>query len=115
MSRVRASSPAPTYSMTHWTNSKKRERRQYWQDTYKRKKGCQECGYNKHPRALSFDHIDPATKHPITKNGKGSTRAGGMWQLLNPKYSVKTLINEWRKCRVLCFNCHMEKKYHYVK
>ena len=99
------------------TQSWRRERRQHWQDWYKVKKGCAICGYNKHPRALSFDHLDPSQKHELTKNGGAGTKtkAGGMWQLIHPHIPLRTLINEWRKCRILCMNCHMEEKYHYVK
>lgn len=52
------------------------------------------CGYNQHPQALSFDHIDPKTKHE-----KYSSR-----QLT--KWGIKTLLEELKKCRVLCHNCH---------
>jgi ribosomal protein L32 len=90
-----------------------RQRRYHWQDKYKMTKGCEICGYAKHPRALSFDHLDPKTKNVMIKNGgQGTkTRAGGMWQLTNPSIPISTLISEWRKCRVLCMNCHMEQRY----
>ena len=93
-----------------------KKRRQHWQDLYKMKRGCASCGYNKHPRALSFDHIDPSTKHPLVKNGGDGTKtkAGGMWQLIFPHVPLKTMIAEWRKCKIKCMNCHMEEKYHYV-
>ena len=96
-----------------WT----RQRRQHWQDWYKKKKGCEICGYNKHPRALSFDHINPSDKNPLVKNGgEGTkTKAGGMWQLLHAHVPLRVMMDEWRKCRILCMNCHMEQKYHYVK
>ena len=97
--------------VSDWSKKKKQERRQHWSDLYKVHKGCEICGYNKHPRALSFDHIAPKDKHPIVKNGKGKTNGGGMWQLTNPDYSIKEMVNEWRKCRVLCMNCHMEERY----
>ena len=90
----------------------KRQRRQHWQDWYKIKKGCELCGYNKHPRALCFDHIDPSEKHPLTKNGHHkSMKTGGMWQLTHPDIPLKTMVDEWRKCRILCSNCHMEQTY----
>lgn len=99
------------------TNAWIMSRRQHWQDWYKVKKGCAVCGYNKHPRALSFDHLDPTTKNELTKNGgKGTkTKAGGMWQLTHAHVPLRTMIDEWRKCRILCMNCHMEHKYHYIK
>lgn len=89
-----------------------RKRRQHWSDYWKVKNGCAICGYNKHPRALCFDHIDPTTKHPLTKNGQHETmHTGGMWQLTNPKIPLKVMTEEWRKCRILCHNCHMELTY----
>ena len=99
------------------TQSWIRKRRYHWQDKYKMNKGCEICGYKKHPRALSFDHLDPAQKNPLVKNGGAGTetKAGGMWQFTNPKLPVSLMIAEWRKCRILCMNCHMEQKYHYVK
>ena len=58
----------------------------------KQSKGCEVCGYNEHPAALHFDHIDPATK---TLTISSSTT-----------YSWKRLEAEVAKCRVLCANCH---------
>ncbi len=86
----------------------KQERRQRWSDWWKLKNGCAVCGYRKHPRALSYDHLDSSTKHPATASG---SRAGGMFQLTHPKYPLRVMVNEWRKCRILCMNCHMEDKY----
>ena len=94
------------------TKSWQRKRRQYWQDWYKMRKGCEFCGYNKHPRALCFDHINPETKNILTKNGNvDRMRSGGMWQLTNPNVPLRVMIDEWRKCRILCSNCHMEHSY----
>uniref|UniRef100_A0AAU6VZP3 HNH endonuclease n=1 Tax=Pseudomonas phage Lyrsu03 TaxID=3138537 RepID=A0AAU6VZP3_9VIRU len=61
-------------------------------NTYKVTMGCEECGYNEHPAALTFDHIDPNTKaftpaHAVTRS----------WEALE---------EELGKCRVLCANCH---------
>ncbi len=90
-----------------------RERRMYWSDVWKMKNGCQICGYNKHPKALSYDHLVPEDKNPIVKNGAEGikTRGGGMWQLTNPNIPLREMIDEWRKCRILCMNCHMEQRY----
>jgi len=97
-----------------WSNAQKQKRRLYWQDVWKLHCGCALCGYNKHPKALSFDHVNHAQKHRLVKNGTGKTRAGGMWQLTNPKNAtIAEMVAEWRKCRVLCMNCHMEQKYSY--
>ena len=72
---------------------KHEERRQYLNE-YKLDRGCEFCGYKKHPQALVFDHIDPDTKHP-KYSSKQLTRWG-----------PTTLQEELDKCRVLCANCH---------
>ena len=54
--------------------------------------GCQICGYKEHPAALTFDHIDPASK-ALELSNYGN-------------HSWSKLIDEINKCRVLCANCH---------
>ena len=54
--------------------------------------GCQLCGYKEHACALQFDHIEPKKKLRMISPMQG--------------YSMKSLKNEMRKCRVLCANCH---------
>jgi hypothetical protein len=54
--------------------------------------GCESCGFNYHPQALTFDHIDPDTKaFNIANFGE---------------HSWKDILEETQKCRVLCANCH---------
>jgi len=71
-------------------------------DTIKTTAGCQTCGYNTDPRALQFDHINPATKY--------RTRSGKLVHLADmvkgDRYSLRTILAEIAKCRVLCANCH---------
>lgn len=69
-----------------------RDTRREFLDIIKLEEGCQICGYNEHPRALQFDHINPAEKL--------FTIAG----LLT--CSMDKLLTELEKCRVLCANCH---------
>jgi hypothetical protein len=52
--------------------------------------GCADCGYNKHPHALDFDHLD---------NKKFSIATS-----LSRK--VETILEEIEKCEVVCANCH---------
>ena len=60
--------------------------------TIKLLKGCEICGFNGSPQALTFDHIDPETKEiPIADYSQ---------------HSWKKLLTEITKCRVLCANCH---------
>jgi len=81
--------------------------RQKQVDAYKLSVGCELCGYNKHPSALCFDHLEE--KHDACRSG---SRPGGMYQLYNAKYDISILMDEIKKCRVLCHNCHMENTYH---
>lgn len=57
---------------------------------------CQVCGYNKTTNALEFHHINPEEK----EMGFGDTRAN------NVKWSL--LVEELKKCILLCSNCHKE-------
>ena len=67
-------------------------RRRNHLNNYQIKKGCIDCGYNKHPAALTWDHIDPSTKtYPVNQ------------MLLS---NLKKLFKEIRKCVVRCENCH---------
>lgn len=54
--------------------------------------GCVDCGYDKHPAALDFDHLPGATK----------VRAVGHLYM----QSLKVLFEEINKCEVVCSNCH---------
>lgn len=67
---------------------------------YKVIKGCAECGFNAHPAALQFAHIDEATKYRV--NGKPVQPSN-----MVHRYSWTTVKAEIAKCRVLCANCHM--------
>jgi len=58
-------------------------------------KGCQECGYNKHPVALDLAHVDRESK-TCMKNGSA----------INFYWSRSRLKLEMRKTMVLCACCH---------
>lgn len=64
-------------------------------DAIKLKSGCIDCGYNKAPEALQFDHIDPPTKNL----GVGQASMAGL----------KRLMAEIDKCVIRCANCHAIK------
>ena len=78
------------------------ERVKKWRETTKQRMvesmggECQCCGYNNCAKALAFHHIDPTQKDI----GFGDTRA-------NPKSWAK-LIEELKKCILVCHNCHSE-------
>lgn len=55
---------------------------------------CVICGYDRHPGALQFHHLDPATKSFTIRNG--DTR------------SLERMRRESAKCVLLCANCHAE-------
>jgi transposase-like protein len=56
---------------------------------------CAICGYARHPAALQFHHVDPATKS-FGLGVRGITR------------SLAALREEAAKCVLLCANCHAE-------
>ena len=85
------SMPPKKRNHDHKTRLKKIRRR--WLNIYKVRKGCSLCGYNENSAALQFDHLDPSTKVRDVSN------------MITLK--LKRLMDEVRKCRVLCANCHM--------
>ena len=76
-------------------------------DRIKMEAGCEICGYKKHPASLTFDHLKPEEKYR-TKSGK-LVHLSDM--IKGNRYSLRTVLEEIAKCRVLCFNCHMETTY----
>lgn len=83
--------------------SYKRKRRMV-QD-YKASVGCEECGESD-SRALDLHHVDPSTKHaslsPVYRENGKPRRGGNTWSSMR----WDELVEELRKCRVLCANCH---------
>jgi hypothetical protein len=56
---------------------------------------CCICGYDRHPAALEFHHLDPTLKRlNVSASGVG--------------LALETLRDEARKCVLLCSNCHAE-------
>ena len=69
-----------------------RAQRRQWLDELKLAIGCADCGYNLHPAALHFDHLDGATKvNRIAQMTFGAE---------------ERLLAEIAKCEVVCANCH---------
>jgi transposase len=56
---------------------------------------CVLCGYDRHPGALHFHHLDP-TQRRYTLSRAGHTR------------SFAEALDEAKKCVLLCANCHAE-------
>lgn len=73
-------------------------------NSYKLKKGCADCGYDKHPKALCFDHIDQSEKSEDV-----SVYLYDYKKRRQKKYKApirKAIFQEIRKCQILCANCH---------
>lgn len=62
----------------------------------KMRSGCVDCGYNKHPHALQFDHLPQYEK------------SFGIAREVTHK-SLDKLLEEAAKCEVRCANCHAIK------
>lgn len=98
------------YNEANKETKHKRERQRYVDsrtkvDAIKLAVGCKECGYNAHPSALEFNHIDPSTKlYTISQAMK------------RPWSDIEAEI---AKCEVLCANCHrihtVTNKHHAVR
>lgn len=69
-------------------------------DRLKVETGCVDCGYNRHPAALHFDHIDPATKRRELGWHKDYARLTSKAKL------ARHLEHLRRYCEVRCANCH---------
>ena len=81
-------------------------------DQIKLESGCVKCGYNKNPKALEFNHIDPSNKYR-DRNGKTvdisrMAIASGKNSAEKSRYAIKTILKEIEKCEILCANCHRE-------
>jgi hypothetical protein len=68
-----------------------------WLQEYKLARGCGDCGYNKHPVALEFDHLP------------GHEKVRGLSRMLIS--GRERLLAEIAKCDVVCANCHAIRTY----
>lgn len=66
------------------------EKRRAWMQDEKLRRGCIDCGYNEHPAALDFDHIEGEKRFAVSKVSR----------------SLEALKAEIAKCVVRCANCH---------
>jgi len=60
---------------------------------------CQCCGYDKNLSALTFHHMNPDDKL-FTLDTRKMTNT-----------NMDSLQREVNKCKLVCFNCHMEEHY----
>jgi hypothetical protein len=63
---------------------------------FKKTLKCSKCGYDKCPDAIDFHHIDSSVKEN---------------NISNLRESWEKLMEEIKKCVVLCSNCHRELHY----
>lgn len=71
----------------------KTRNRDYFNE-YKINHGCCKCGYKSNAVALDFHHIDTYTKD------------ANIARLINSSWSIEKILQEVKKCVVICANCH---------
>lgn len=76
------------------TNKKIRARNRKIINEIKVKSGCSRCGWNEHPSALEYHHLDPSAKKLAVA------------RFVNFSYGIETILQEIDKCTLLCANCH---------
>lgn len=84
-----------------WTKLRKKRRKELsvWFAEYKQTLKCKRCPET-HPACLDFHHKDGSTKENTVSN------------LVISGASKETILNEIKKCDVLCANCH--RKHHFA-
>ena len=79
---------------------KRYEHRSRLIDDYKLERGCVDCGWRLHPRALEFDHLP------------GSVKVANIASMISrTQYSIEQIRAEMAKCEVVCANCHRIRTY----
>jgi hypothetical protein len=73
-----------------------RDETQAWVDAVKMERGCVDCGYRLHPRALDFDHV-------------AGVKVASVSRLVFALASRARIDTEIAKCVVRCANCHRVK------
>jgi hypothetical protein len=68
-----------------------------WIRAIKMESGCVVCGYNEHPAALEFDHLEGFVKSFSIAEKMGSSR--------------ELLRAEMAKCEIVCSVCHAVRTY----
>ena len=82
---------------------------------YKLSKGCKDCGYAEHPKALCFDHVVREDKTELLDASKSGANMSTLVCRINTtdkvknRQYIKELFDEIRKCEVRCQNCHSIK------
>jgi hypothetical protein len=84
----------------HLQNGKKYKKKIYdliskLMNEEKMKHGCAHCGYKEKPEALDHHHPDPSNK---------TIAVASHWRTSYKQF--EKMKKEWKKCIVLCANCH---------
>lgn len=74
-------------------DKQRKEARDYIRD-FKKDKCCAQCGYNKHTDILCFHHL------------KTYDKIKAVSLLIRDRAMLKRVIEEIKKCILLCPNCH---------
>ncbi len=78
------------------SQTRRRNIRRDYVNSYKMKLGCSICGYKRCAAALEFHHLEDDKETTISI-------------LVRDRASMKRLDDEMNKCSVLCANCHREQ------
>lgn len=78
--------------------TKRKRQIKIWLQDYKANKRCSKCGET-HPATLEFHHVG------------GKIKDRNISQMVVDGISVQRILEEMKKCKVVCSNCH--KKMHY--
>ena len=82
------------YAVKHYAKVKERRATlEKWLKGYKSRLQCELCGENE-PCCLAFHHIDSNEKEIEVSKAP------------NRGWSIERMLEEIKKCQVLCFNCH---------
>lgn len=80
-------------NMNKWDRYRKRNQAR-WANR-KIDNGCNKCGYDKHPSALEYHHIDGRKDGELT-----------VGNMIGSGYGDEKIEKELEKCVILCANCH---------
>lgn len=95
---IRKESYEKNKSVTLDRNKRNKKKIKEWYNKYKATLKCSKCPEN-HPACLEFHHLDRSKKKIEVS------------LIVCGTVSIETVMEEIKKCVVLCSNCH--KKHHY--
>jgi len=84
--------------LTIQRSNDRRNQQKKWLEEYKKTLKCEVCVEDRW-YCLDFHHIDPAKKEL------------GISRMASQGCSIKKILEEIKKCKVLCANCHRDLHY----